>query len=73
MLAQDCLNSAQSSIDFKRPDMAVADFLKANQIMAVLVPSHPDSMMLHDRPRLNEQKKMLLKVYRKHAISRSSR
>jgi len=64
MLAQDCLNSAQSSLDFKRPDIAVADFLKANQIIAVLVPSHPDSMILHDRPRLAEQKKMLCKVYK---------
>lgn len=61
-LAQDCLNSAQSSLDFKRPDIAVADFLTANQIMAERVPSHPDSLMLHDRPRLAEQKKMLCKV-----------
>jgi len=66
MLAQDRLNSAQSSLDFKRPDIAVADFLTANQIMAERVPSHPDAMMIHDRPRLAEQKKMLLKVYKSH-------
>jgi len=61
-LAQDCLNSAQSSLDFKRPDIAVADFLTANQIVAERIPSHKDAMILHDRPRLAEQKRMLCKV-----------
>jgi ubiquitin carboxyl-terminal hydrolase 8 len=60
--ADNCLSSAQTSLDFKRPEMALSDFLQAQIIMSQVIPSHQDTMMLHDRPRMGEQHRMILKV-----------
>ena len=60
--AENCLNTAQSSLDFKRPDMALADYVAANIIMSYAVPRHHDAMSIHDRPRLAEQRGKILKV-----------
>lgn len=61
--AESCLATAQSSLDFKRPEMALSDFLQAQIIMSQVIPIHRDSMMLHDRPRWRDQQKMILKVW----------
>jgi ubiquitin carboxyl-terminal hydrolase 8 len=61
--AESSLASAQSSLDFKRPEMALSDFLQAQIIMSQVIPLHRDSMMLHDRRRLGDQHKMILKVW----------
>jgi len=60
--AENCLRSAQSSLDFKRPDMALTDYAAANIIMSHAVPRHHDAMMIHDRPRLAQQRGQIIKV-----------
>lgn len=60
--AENCLNAAQSSLDFKRPEMALTDYVAANIIMSHGVPRHHDAMMIHDRPRLAEQRGKIMKV-----------
>jgi hypothetical protein len=62
--ADNCLNAAQSSLDFKRPDMALSEYVAANIIMSHAVPRHHDAMMIHDRPRLAQQRVKILKVVR---------
>jgi len=62
--AENCLNTAQSSLDFKRPDMALADYVAANIIMTHAVPRHHDAMMIHDKARLAQQRGKILKVTR---------
>lgn len=62
MTANECLKLAQTSLEFKKPDSALSDFIEAQLILTDVLPHHRDAPSLMDRPRLAEQHRAILKV-----------
>lgn len=62
LTASECLRIAQTSLDFRKPDMALSDFIEAQLIMSQVLPAHRDAPSLNDRPRLAAEHRAILKV-----------
>ena len=68
MTAADCLSASKTSVDFKRPDLAYIEYLKASEILINVIPSNKEFSGLNDRADLARQYRSLIKV--RHSLAR---
>lgn len=61
-MAQESLNQTKTAVEFKRPEYAYIEYLKAFDIVVNIIPIHRDYGALQDRGEWSRSHKALIKV-----------